>query len=87
MYDRYRRDRRSDRPHALVELIFDFVGTNNGPVGTVIEHLLIWLFRTRCGLKKWNNKNVKEEPSMTQKKEVSSGDRDPPPLKPYGEGT
>ena len=30
-----------------------------------------------------NNKNVKEEPSMTQKKEGSSGDRDPPPLKPY----
>ena len=44
-------DGRPNGPHALVELVFDLVGANDGPIGTVVEHFFVRLLRTRGRLK------------------------------------
>ena len=46
----HRRDRAPNWSHALIKLIFHFVRTDDGPIGSVIEHLSVGLFGTRCGL-------------------------------------
>ena len=37
--------------HALVELVLDLVGTDDGPIGAVVEHFFVGLLRTRRRLK------------------------------------
>ena len=45
------RDGSPDGTHALVELVLDLVGADDGPVGAVVEHFLVRLLRTRRRLK------------------------------------
>ena len=40
-----------DGAHALVELVLDLVGADDGPVGAVVEHFFVRLLRTRRRLK------------------------------------
>ena len=51
----HRRDRAPNWSHAIIKLIFHFVRADDGPIGSVIEHLSVGLFGTRCGL---NRKKV-----------------------------
>ena len=48
--DRDRRDRVSNRAHALEELVLDLVGADDGPVRAVVQHLAVGLLRTRSRL-------------------------------------
>ena len=45
-----RRDRVSNRAHALEELVLDLVGADDGPVGAVVQHLAVRLLRARSCL-------------------------------------
>ena len=50
VHDGHGGDGGTDGAHALVELVLDLVGADDGPVGAVVQHLLIGLFGTRGGL-------------------------------------
>ena len=50
--DRHGRDRAPDGSHALVELVLDLVRADDGPVGAVVQHLLVGLLGAGSGLEK-----------------------------------
>lgn len=49
--NRYRRDRCTDRTHALIELVFGLVCADDGPGGPVIDHLLVGFSGAGGGLR------------------------------------
>jgi len=44
------RDGRADRSHAFVKLVLGFVGADDGPCSTIVDHLLVGFFRARSSL-------------------------------------
>ena len=45
------RDGRADRSHAFVKLVLGLVCADDGPCGTIVDHLLVGFFRARRCLK------------------------------------
>ena len=52
------RDGRADRSHAFVKLVLGLVCADDGPCGTIVDHLLVGFFRARRCLKTNNNKST-----------------------------